>query len=203
MAGEIYRIKDWEKHFECSSTRKIVGALKWVPVPCKHDGATFRRLMKRNDAVVILGCWMLILQVAAKCAKRGVLAGDHGPIGPDELALMTDGPAAHFATALSVLSSPEIGWLIKSAAIRHDPPPSATIAADSGAVAPASARIAVYRKEGIQEYNKEENNHLTSNSLQANGEQTLEGIVAAIASTKQKDTGRTFDDLMASKKGDQ
>lgn len=135
-----YRVKEWEKHFECASTRKITGALKWVPVPTKHDGATFRRLMRRDDGLSIYGCWVLILQVAGKCRQRGTLIGDHGPIDADHLELMTDVPAATFQTAFEVLSSVEIGWLeTVEQTRRHNPPLSATVVADRGAHNPRPA----------------------------------------------------------------
>lgn len=161
-----YRVNDWEKHFECASTRKITGALKWVPLPCRHDGATFRRLMRRDDGLAIYGCWVLILQVAAKCRTRGVLSGDHGPIGPEELELITDVSATTFEAAIGVLTSPEIGWMESSDnAFRQRPPRSATAAADVGghnpspattaadvgSSEPSPAALAVYRKEGKKE----------------------------------------------------
>ena len=80
-------------------------------MPNKHDGKSYRRLMRRPDGLAIYAAWILIVQVASKCRPRGVLADDTGPLTADDLAIKTDGPAETFATAMEVLSSPDIGWL--------------------------------------------------------------------------------------------
>ena len=41
----VYRVRDWDTHFERSQSRKISGPLKWVAIPCKHDGKGLRRVM--------------------------------------------------------------------------------------------------------------------------------------------------------------
>ena len=106
----LYRIRDWEKHFEKAQTR-TVSRVSWVPFPVKHDGLGFRRLMARENGLALLGAWTLIVQVAAKCPTRGVLADERGAIGPEDLALMTGGNAVIFGEALGTLSTPQIGWM--------------------------------------------------------------------------------------------
>lgn len=108
-----YRIKDWEKHFECAQSRKCSGALKWITLPTAHDGGGFKRLMKQPNGTAIYGAWCLILGVAAKCPKRGVLKSSNGPLDAMDLSIKTDAPADLFAEAFRVLSDAAIGicWM--------------------------------------------------------------------------------------------
>jgi hypothetical protein len=111
-----YRIKDWARHFENNRTREVVN-MAWVPVPNKHDGEGFRRIMREPDGIVIYGCWHLILQVASKCLRqRGTLLRDDGtPMTPETISLKTgwDGEQGvnNFRRAFEFLSSPEVAWI--------------------------------------------------------------------------------------------
>lgn len=108
---KLYRIKDWDRHFEVSQTRKCA-RLTWVATPNKHDGKSYRRLMRHPDGAAIYGAWCLILQVASKCPERGVLSDGTDPLTAEDLALKTDCPEKWFDLALELLSTPEIGWLL-------------------------------------------------------------------------------------------
>lgn len=107
----VYSIRDWERHFEVAQSRKVEGPLSWVALPCKHDGKGFRRIMLREDGAEIYGAWVLIVQVAAKCPKRGVLADADGPLTVSDLAIKTGCRPEAFDKALKVLTSREIGWM--------------------------------------------------------------------------------------------
>ncbi len=106
----IYSIRDWGTHFEKSQTRKCA-AMKWVPVSNKHDGKSYRRLMRMERRAELYAVWVLLIQVASKCPVRGVLADSDGPLTPDDLELKTGMPAESFAYAMPVLASSAIGWL--------------------------------------------------------------------------------------------
>lgn len=108
-----YRIRDWEKHFENNRTREMV-KMAWVPVPNKHDGEGFQRIMREKDGLVIYGCWHLILQVASKCLReRGTLMRDDGtPLDAAAIAIKTGWrDSKDIARALAFLSSAEVGWI--------------------------------------------------------------------------------------------
>jgi hypothetical protein len=106
-----YRIKGWDTSgFEVSQNSRTRGPLKWVAIPTKHDGKGFRRLMRHKEGAALFGCWCLIVQVAAKCPTRGVLADDDGPLSSSDLHLKTGAPEKLMAEALKVLSE-EVGWL--------------------------------------------------------------------------------------------
>jgi hypothetical protein len=106
------KVKNWSEIFEPSQLRRNRGPLSWVGVPTKHDGKGYRRLMKHANGAALYGAWMLLLQVAAKCQTRGVLADDDGPLTSEDLELKTGCPAVIFDEAISVLTDPKIGWLI-------------------------------------------------------------------------------------------
>src|SRR3990167_2470140 len=109
----IYRIRDWEQHFEKAQTRacKIVS---WVPLPNKHDGKGFRRIIRLPDGIQIYGAWVLIVQVASKCPERGVLCDADGALSAEDLSDKTGCPRSIFDRALKVLCSKEVAWIDKS-----------------------------------------------------------------------------------------
>lgn len=108
-----YRIRNWEQHFENNRTREMV-KMAWVPVPNKHDGEGFQRIMREPDGLILYGCWHLILQVASKCLReRGTLMRDDGtPLDAEAIALKTgcrDSKAIQ--RALDFLSSSAVAWI--------------------------------------------------------------------------------------------
>jgi hypothetical protein len=109
--ARLYSVKGWNKHYEKSQTRKVDNA-SWVPIPVKHDGKGFRRLMAMKDGAPIYGAWILMLQIAAKCPVRGVLEDEDGPLTTEDLAIKTGCPEALFIRALEVVTSKAIGWML-------------------------------------------------------------------------------------------
>ncbi len=103
----LYRIKNWPEHYEVSQN-KSVKKWSWVPLPIKHDGKGYRRVVARADGVAMLGAWMLIVQVAAKCPERGVLADRDGPLTAEDLAIKTGVPTPIFEEALALFCSERI-----------------------------------------------------------------------------------------------
>lgn len=71
----VYRIVDWELHFENNRTRELK-AMTWVPVPNKHDGDGFTQLMEHKNGAAHLGVWLVVVQIASKCDPRGTLLRD-------------------------------------------------------------------------------------------------------------------------------
>ena len=107
----LYSIRDWAEHFEVSQTRKVEH-VRWVPVPVKHDGLSFRRLMATEGGLEIFGAWVLILQVAGKCKVRGVLKTAYGdPMTAADIAAMTGATEIQISNSLEVLCSKAVGWI--------------------------------------------------------------------------------------------
>lgn len=109
--ARLYTIKNWAKHYEVSQSRKVERA-QWVPLPVKHDGKGFRRLMAMKDGLCLYGAWVLIVQIAAKCDPRGQLIDDGEPLTAEDLAIKTGAPESMFIRALEVLSSQRIAWIV-------------------------------------------------------------------------------------------
>lgn len=103
----MLRIKDWDKHFEVAQTRRLSGGLNWIALPTKHDGKGFKRVMRAGP--LHYAAWVLLVQVAAKCPKRGTLADSDGPLSAADIAIKTEFPEKHILSAIPILIS--VGWL--------------------------------------------------------------------------------------------
>ena len=106
-----WRIANWEEGFEVAQSRRRGGRLSWVAMPTRPDSRGYRKLIRGKDGVQHFAAWVAMVQVAARCEVRGVLADDRGvPLGCEDLEAMTDIPAHVFSAAIPVLCS--IGWLL-------------------------------------------------------------------------------------------
>ena len=101
-------IVNWDECFENSESRKYKN-LKWLPLPNKHDGEGWARLWQLKNSSEIFAAFILMLELASKCPKRGVINKDGKPLGPEEMALKTRAPRAIFELAIQPLI--EIGWI--------------------------------------------------------------------------------------------
>lgn len=108
---ETYAIKDWESIYETSETRKR-RELRWVPIPNKHEGLGFRKVMRERDGAALLGTWLLLIQIASKGApnERGTLTRDGKALSPEDMALITGASAESFKRALKFFSD-TVDWL--------------------------------------------------------------------------------------------
>lgn len=72
----MYRIRDWDKHFENAGSRKIEST-KWIPIPNKR-GFGYVSLIKQKTGEAMYGCWCAIVGLASTCEVRGELrSGSH------------------------------------------------------------------------------------------------------------------------------
>jgi len=107
---KVIIVKEWNERFETHETRRYTH-LRWVPIPNKHDGLSFRRISIMADRSDIFAAWILIVQVASKMPRRGILMNEFGALNEQDLALMSGFPAEIFEKAIPVLTDPKIGWL--------------------------------------------------------------------------------------------
>ena len=107
---KLYRIANWNENFENNRTREL-DAMKWVPIPNKHDGEGFADLLSRENGMALYGAWILILQVASKCDQRGTLlrTTTGTPHTAETIARQSRGDSVMIAQSMSILV--EIGWL--------------------------------------------------------------------------------------------
>ena len=108
---KLYRIRDWNCHYENNRTR-VIENLRWVPVPNKHDGEGFRRLMAEPNGLVLYGAWHLILQVASKCSPRGtMIKGDGTPHDAASVSLKSGWRQVDDIQAALDFCSTQIDWI--------------------------------------------------------------------------------------------
>jgi hypothetical protein len=123
MNPTTYRIKDWDSHFEVAQTRAKPGVKhSWVATPNKHDGKGFARVRMQANADLLFSRWNLIIQIASKCPRRGVLVDDGKALTAEDLALATGFSEEGFEVALAFFSSEKVGWLEKVSADLTTPP---------------------------------------------------------------------------------
>lgn len=110
MKDPIYKIIDWDRHFENNRSRTVEN-LRWVCVPNKHDGEGFSTIMEQENAAELFAAWVLILQVASKCQVRGSLVRDDGtPLTARSLASKTRGNVSWFTDALNFFTT-KVKWM--------------------------------------------------------------------------------------------
>ena len=106
----VYRIVDWDKHYEKAQTRKCKD-MKWVPIPTRHDGSGYRRVVNHKKGSEIYTAWIAMVAIASKMDTRGVLVKDGRPLTSEDLSLASGWPEHFFDAAFEVLTQENIGWL--------------------------------------------------------------------------------------------
>lgn len=159
MKDPIYKVRDWDKHFENSRSR-AVSELRWVSIPNKHDGEGYGLVMEQDDAAELFAAWVLIVQVASKCRDRGTLTRDDGsPLTAKSLARKTHAPVEWFAKALDFFTHKNL-WL---ECHPTDTEPSPAYQASDNLPSPGHQASADRMEgNGIEENGKEENPSLPS-----------------------------------------
>lgn len=110
MSDPIYKIKDWQRHFENNRSRTVEN-LRWVCVPNKHDGEGFATVMEQENAAELFAAWVLILQVASKCQERGSLVREDGtPLTARAMAVKTRAPESWFKEAFKFFIT-KVKWM--------------------------------------------------------------------------------------------
>lgn len=141
----LYRIRDWDKHYETAETRKLK-RLSWIPCPIKYDGTGYCLLMSQQNGPAIFGCFLALAEVAGNSpARTGDLQRSDGrPHTPASLAIILRMPEALIRETLTVLSSGEIDWIeqVPPAESAGTPGKFAVIAGES------AGRIEGNRREG-------------------------------------------------------
>lgn len=113
---KVYRIRNWNKHFENNRTRDLK-RMEWVPIPNKHDGDGYTELLDHQNGLAHYGAWCLLIQVASKCGEVAPKCGGRGtllregakPYDATSLARVTRSSQQMFEEAIPRLVL--IGWL--------------------------------------------------------------------------------------------
>lgn len=108
---KAYRIKDWDKHYEVSQSRKIKH-MTWVAMPNSLTGNGFRVIRLHKRATDLLAAWVLLLRLASMMGQRGLFVSDGGrALVAADIADETKYPEELFEFALPELCRKDIGWL--------------------------------------------------------------------------------------------
>ncbi len=106
----MLEIVDWNNVFENAESRKV-GSLRWIRMPNKHDGDSYIELLSHPRGEAHYGCWGLIVQVASKTKKRGILSRKRGqPHTPETIARAVHANPVVMREAITRLIG--IGWVV-------------------------------------------------------------------------------------------
>jgi len=115
--------------------------------------------MSRKDGPEIFAAWILLVQVASKCADRGVLKSSDGrPYDAAEIAVKTRAPEKIFVKALPHLCS--VGWITSDQPAADSPDTSAE-SPDTSADPPDIAGANRIEQKGIEKNGTEKKTPLT------------------------------------------
>ena len=64
--GTCIEIVDWDIHYENYRTRELK-KMAWVPMPNRHDGDGYTRLMDHPNGAAHFGAWCALVEVASRC----------------------------------------------------------------------------------------------------------------------------------------
>jgi len=128
----LYRIRDWDKHYETSESRKRGTPLRWLAVPVKLNGYGYVKIMSQRSGDKIYGCWGAILLLAACCTPRGTLQdGDGNPYSLEDIARMTRMPIATVRLTVNFLSDKQNAKLLWIEALQTKPAENASPPAET------------------------------------------------------------------------
>lgn len=81
----LYKIANWSELYENHRSR-ILKRLLWIPISTQMDGDGYTELLMHPDGIAHFGCWILLLEIAARCDPRGTLMRSNGkPHDPDSI----------------------------------------------------------------------------------------------------------------------
>lgn len=112
----MYRIKDWDGHFENDRSRRV-DECSFVCVPNKQHGLGLLYILSLEDGLTVYAIWNLILGAASRQRKprQGWMSDDGTEAGipwtHEEMALRWRRSIKEIETAIQVLCSSRVGWL--------------------------------------------------------------------------------------------
>lgn len=106
---DLYRIRDWEEHFENNRTRELK-RMPWVPIPTDLSNDSYIELIEHKNGAAHFGVWIACVEVAANSHPRGTLMRNGGiPHDSFSLSRRTRIPQVLIERALERLKA--IGWV--------------------------------------------------------------------------------------------
>jgi hypothetical protein len=115
--GVRLQILDWNKHFENFKSRQV-DRCSFVCIPNKQGGLGLTSILSQPDGATVFGIFILIIEACStqKKPRKGYLT-DTGRVDGrywsiPEMAVRWRRSEADITRAISVLCSPEVGWMI-------------------------------------------------------------------------------------------
>ncbi len=113
----MYRIKNWDKHYETAKSRDI-NKTSWIPIPNDQSNLKYIRLMGQKDGATYFGVFIALLQICSRQPKDirdGYLTDDGTalgiPYGYHDISAITRIDTKVVQSALKSLVNDEIGWI--------------------------------------------------------------------------------------------
>lgn len=112
----LYRVKDWDDHFENNRTRTI-DACTHVWVRNKQHGLGFTFILSQPDGAAILGIWYLIIEACSlqRLPRQGYLTDTGTSLGRQwdvtTMSLRWRRKPDEIQRALDILSSQDVDWM--------------------------------------------------------------------------------------------
>lgn len=153
MTSPLYRVRDYDLHFMVADTRKLRGPWRWVPLPTKHDGKGYRRLIRQPNGIALYGTWCVLLAVSAKCFPAGTLQDPDGPLTAPDLSDKTGVPVELVEQTLTILSDPTagIGWLEVVSNTDQSVNASGDLRATTGGIGATTGNVSLQDKQNKQD----------------------------------------------------
>lgn len=108
-----WAVKDWAEVFEDYRSREV-DRLQFLH--CRvldRKSEAYAMLVAKDGGVEAYGVFWAIVLIAARCPDRGVLADDKGPMTCSRLAARARMTCAVVDRAITMLSAPDIGWIVE------------------------------------------------------------------------------------------
>jgi hypothetical protein len=111
----VYRIKDWDTHFENNKSREREKC-SFCCIPNKQDGLGYGMLMREENGEALYGAFVAVVLVCSKQkARSGWITADGLPTGcplsARQLSVKCQFKEATIQKMLEVISTNEIGWI--------------------------------------------------------------------------------------------
>ncbi|MEI8288631.1 MAG: hypothetical protein WCH99_04110 [Verrucomicrobiota bacterium] len=111
----IYRIKDWNEHFENNKSREREKC-SFCCVPNKQDGLGYGSLMALENGEALYGAFVAVVLVASKQKSRSGWLTDNGlhtgcPLTARQLSIKCRFSETTIQKMLDAVSANEIGWI--------------------------------------------------------------------------------------------
>jgi hypothetical protein len=111
----LYQVVDWDSNFEGAKSRTY-DHKSACQMPTKH-GLGYKRIVRRKNGAAIFGAWCALIQTLSRhhrpregyCTDTGRISGK--PYSEEDLAILTDIPAAYFRELFQVATMHDVGWL--------------------------------------------------------------------------------------------